>query len=135
MPNKESSKKKSFVKKLQESVKKEFFKEVIVKKLLEWKKQIFVFITKLKKIRDVSKNNYELGKKHYDLGNFDDAIMRFKLVTWMDSKKPEGWYWLGASYAAENKKKEASESLKKALELKPSWQEARDMLKALSSAD
>lgn len=97
-----------------------------------FRKDIVVFIRDLKRIRDILKNNYELGKKHYDLGNFEDAIMRFKFVTWMDPKQANAWYWLGASYLAVNKKPEARKALKKALEIKPDWQEGRDMLKAAS---
>jgi tetratricopeptide (TPR) repeat protein len=132
MQEEESSKKKDFVKDLGTSFKNEMSKEGLAKNLKKWKNDIVVFISTLKKVRDIVKNNYELGKKHYDLGNFDDAVFRFKFLTWMDTKHADGWYWLGASYIAQDKKQNAKIALKRALEIRPNFQEARDMLKVAS---
>lgn len=132
MQEEESPKKKNLLKNLQDSFENEFTKEGLGKKLQSWKNDILVFITNLKKIRDIAKNNYELGRKHYDLGNFDDAVFRLRIVTWMEPKHADGWYWMGASYIALDKKENAKSALKKALEIRPNWQEAKDMLKVAS---
>ncbi len=132
MQEEESPEKNNLLKNLQVSFKEEITKEGLGKKLQKWKKDIVVFITNLKKIRDITKNNYELARKHYDLGNFDDAVFRLKIVTWMEPKHAEGWYWMGASYIALDKKESAKTALKKALGIRPNWQEAKDMLKVAS---
>lgn len=132
MQQKQSPTKKNLLNNLKNSFKEELAKEGIGQKFQKLKKNAVVFITDLQKIRDITKNNYELGKKHYDLGNFDDAVFRFKFLTWMDPKNADSWYWLGASYIAVDKKPSAVVALKKALELKPDWQEAKDLLRAAS---
>lgn len=132
MPDKESPKKNNFLQNIISSFKLELVKEGFGNKLRVWKRDIWAFIIDLKRIHNVAKNNYELGKKHYELGNFDDAIFRFKLVTWMDSKQAGGWYWLGKSYIAAGKVRQARKSLSKALELKPDLQEAKDLLRTAS---
>jgi predicted TPR repeat methyltransferase len=68
---------------------------------------------------DIVKNNYELGLTHFQRGNISDAVFRFKLVTWIEPAHGEAWYYLGRSQLAEGKLAQASESLKKALKLKP----------------
>lgn len=135
MQDEESPKKTAPENNLLNDIKKELTSTSLGSRLKKWKNAIIEFITSLKKIRDITKNNYELGRHHYDLGNFGDAVMRFKLVTWLEPKHADGWYWLASSYIALEKKQQAIVALKKAIELKPNWQEARDMLKAASSAD
>lgn len=133
MKKKESPKKSNFLKDTYKSLQDELGDGGFSKRLLQWKNDTVAFILSLKKIGDVAKNNYELGKKHYEKGNFSDAIMRFKFVTFLDSKHANSWYWLGASYLAVNKKQESIKALKKALEIKPDLEQARDMLKVASS--
>jgi tetratricopeptide (TPR) repeat protein len=86
----------------------------------------------LHKMQNVAQANFELGEKHYNLKNFDDAVLRFKFVTWLEPKYALAWYWLGASYIAAGKKPAGIKSLKKALQIKPDWQEANDALAAAS---
>lgn len=126
-------KKKDFIKDMGDSFKRELSKEGAVRNFRKWKNDIIVFVTSLKKVRDIVKNNYELGRKHYELGNFEDAIFRFKFLTWMEPKHADSWYWLGASYLAMEKRNNAKAALKKALEIRPNFQEAHDMLKAANS--
>ncbi len=133
MQEKESPKKKKIFERLQRPFSKEISEENIVIKFNQLKKMAADFFDKLKTIRNVKENNFELGKKHYSLGNFDDAVMRFKFVTWLDQNYADGWYWLGVSYIANGKKAEAASSLKKALALKPDWQQAQDALKTAAS--
>jgi tetratricopeptide (TPR) repeat protein len=134
MLEEESANKKDFVKDIGNSFKNELKKDPFGKKLQRWKYQIITLIEKLKKARDIVKNNYELGRKYYELGNFDDAVIRFKFLTWMEPKHADGWYWLGASYMAVDKKQNAVTALRKALATRPDFPEARDLLKAASGA-
>jgi tetratricopeptide (TPR) repeat protein len=133
MQDKESPKKKNLSEKYHSLFTKGIDDERIVIKFKKLKQDFLEFIEKLKTIRNVKGNNFELGKKHYSLGNFDDAVMRFKMVTWLDPNYADGWYWLGKSYIANSKKPEAVDALKKALALRPNWPEAQDMLKMASS--
>lgn len=133
MPEKKSPKKKEVLEAAKKSFKKELSQAALKNRMRRYKDDVIVFITSLKKIRNMTENNYELGKKHYNLGNFDDAVFRLQFVTWMEPRNASAWYWLGASYLAANKKSAARKALKKALELKPDWQDAQEMLKAASS--
>jgi tetratricopeptide (TPR) repeat protein len=133
MQEKESPKKKNFLEKLQSPFSSEIGQEKIVIRFKKWKKEISELIEKLKTIGNLRENNFELGKKHYSLGNFDDAVMRFKFVTLLDQNYADAWYWLGRSYIANGKKPDAVNSLKKALAIKPNWPEAHEMLKVASS--
>ncbi len=130
MPDKESPKKNNFIENTVSSFKSELTKQDFGKKLREWKRDIWAFIIDMKRIRNVAKNNYELGKKHYEQGNFGDAVFRFKLVTWMDAEQAAGWHWLGKSYIAAGKLPLARAALNKALQLKPDLQEAKDLLQS-----
>lgn len=86
------------------------------------------------KRRDIVQNNYELGCRHLSLGNISDAILRFKLVTWMEPRHADGWYQLGCAYVAGGKPDLAKTSLQKALQLKPDNEEAIYMLAIASGA-
>lgn len=132
MQEKESPTNKSFGEKFQESFKDEIKKEKLVQKFQKWKSEIAAFVMNLKNIRNVESNNYELGKKHYGLGNFDDAVMRFKLVTWVNPNSADGWYWLGKSYIAIGKNEQAQAAIKNALKLRPNWPEAAELLNTAS---
>lgn len=80
------------------------------------------------KSRDIAKNNYELGKKHFHAGNVSDAVMRLKMTVWMEPEHADAWYYLGRSLLAEGKKAEAANAIKKALNLKPGNEEAEYIL-------
>ncbi len=134
MQEKESPTNKSFGEKFQESFKEEMKKEKLVQKFQKWKKEITSFVMNLKNIRNVESNNYELGKKHYALGNFDDAVMRFKMVTWINPNNADGWYWLGKSYIAIGKKEQAQVALKTAMKLRPNWPEAAELLNVANNS-
>ena len=49
---------------------------------------------------EVLRNNYELGRKFLKTGQAGDAVMRFKIVTWMEPDEAEAWYYLGCAYLA-----------------------------------
>ncbi len=80
------------------------------------------------KQRDIAKNNFALGIDHFRKGNVQDAVFRFRLVTWFDKDNQDGWYWLGRSLLREGKKTQALEALQKAKLLKPDMEDTSYML-------
>ncbi len=84
------------------------------------------------KHRDIGKNNFTLGVRHFQLGNIRDAVLRLKMATWMDPTHAEAWYYLGRSLMADGKNPQAIAALTKALKLNPSHEETAYML-ALAS--
>lgn len=128
------TKKNNFIDGIKAYCKKEVREGDITKALQRWNSGFKQFISNIKSARNVAKNNYDLGKKHYELGNFGDAVMRFKLVTWLEPKQSAGWLWLGKSYVAAENIAQARGALLKALEINPDLQEAKELLKAASVA-
>ena len=136
MPLKKSSKKKFSWKKVLASAKHELLQEAIAKWLLKIKKKLTKHIDRLKTITNVAENNYRVGIKHYNLGNYEDAILRFKIVIKLEPNNHNAHYWLGVSQLADGKKKpQAIASLKQALFLKPDFLEAQEFLKLAQETD
>lgn len=77
---------------------------------------------------EVARNNYNLGIRHLGLGNYSDAIFRFKMVTWIEPENAEAWYQLGTSYLADNQNTVAASCYRKTLSMKPDHEEAAYML-------
>lgn len=98
------------------------------KQIQKWQDELLILWGKRYKFRDIVKSNYELGQLHYERENFSDAVLRFKLVVWLDPNRADGWYSLGLSQIAVGKKTDAIKALNKALRLKPDWVQARDAL-------
>lgn len=80
------------------------------------------------KQRNFAKNNFELGITHFRKGNVQDAVFRFKLVTWMNPGHADGWYWLGRSLLRDGKKSQAVTALQKAQQMKPGQEDTSYML-------
>lgn len=78
--------------------------------------------------RDVAKNHYELGLSHLQQGHISDAMMRFKLVTWLEPANAKAWYYLGRAQLAGGKKQDASQSFQRSLKLQPGVEEAEYFL-------
>jgi tetratricopeptide (TPR) repeat protein len=104
-------------------------------KIKQWKKDFLKLWGELHKFGDIFKANFELGKKHYGLGNFQDAVLRFKFVVWLEPKYSAGWYWLGLSHLALAQKPASIKALKKAVSLKPDWQEATEALNSALNSE
>ena len=100
-----------------------------------WQDRAWGLVRNLEKARDVEQNNYELGLRHLALRNLSDAIFRFRFVTWLNPKRAEAWYFLGCSYMAAEKKPQARDALRRALALKPLYEEANYMLALLGGAE
>jgi 2-polyprenyl-3-methyl-5-hydroxy-6-metoxy-1,4-benzoquinol methylase len=67
--------------------------------------------TYLFKAQHLKETNRDLAFYHYDRGNINDAIMRFKLLQHIDSR-PEYEYYLGRLYLEKGKDLEAEKHLK-----------------------
>lgn len=92
-------------------------------------RRLFGVTKSWRKMQDIARNNYELGVQHLELGNIPDAILRLNLVVrWLEPGHADAWYRLGCAYLAADKKEQARQALKKALQLKKSWPEASYML-------
>lgn len=79
-------------------------------------------------------NNFALGMTYLKSGHVRDAVMRFKIVTWMEPSRADAWYYLGCSYLAAGEKNEAKAALAKSLQLKPGNEEANYMLAIASGS-
>lgn len=113
-PNIKKSPAKAAPPSLQESLRKDFQRMA-----RDGRSFIVNFLKNWEKFKDIVKNNFELGQRHLALGNYNDAVLRFRLVIWLDPKHMQAWYYLGATYMAKGDKKKAAEAFRKALELKP----------------
>lgn len=97
------------------------------------KKSVLDYVQNFQKFRDIVKNNYELGRMHLRLGNLKDALMRLKFVLWIDPAHIDAMYYLGATYMAMGKKKQAADFFVKALKLRPDFEEAKYLLCVVSN--
>lgn len=77
---------------------------------------------------EIFQNNYNLGREYLKSGKASDAVLRFKITSWMEPSRADIWYLLGRSYLADGEPAAAVASLKKALALKPGYEEAGYML-------
>lgn len=99
--------------------------------LREWERTFWRWVQTLEKFRDIEKNNYELGHRHLQLGNVNDAILRFRFVLRLNPKRADAWYFLGCSFLAKKDTTSARDAFRKALSLKADYAEARYMLTLL----
>lgn len=83
--------------------------------------------------RDIVKNNYELGRKHFILGHANDAVLRFKFTTWLSPGHADAWYYLGRAWLMSGKRAQATRALKKALEINPAHEGAANALAAVAA--
>lgn len=110
------------------NAKKQDFKEFILQyvyRFSNWLTEKASLVTgNWTKMQDMTANNFELGQMHLQLGNTTDAIFRFKIVTWLEPKHTDAWFFLGTSYMAAGQNSNAVRALNKALELRPGYEEA-----------
>lgn len=100
----------------------------------ELMQKLFGVTQNWEKFRDIVRNNYDLGCQHLARGNIKDAILRFRLVVWLEPQHADGWYYLGCSYIADGNKIMAKNAMKRSLRLKPKNEDALYML-ALASGN
>ena len=88
------------------------------------------FETAWNKLSNLEKSNMELGIRHLKAGNFFDAVVRFKIVTWLNKNNAIGYYLLGKSQFYHGKPEKAIAPLQKSLQLNPDIGEAKFLLAA-----
>lgn len=89
-----------------------------------WMRRLFGLTRGWQNRRNVEGNNYDLGLRHLRLGNFKDAILRFRITTWINPKRAEAWYHLGCAYIADRNPRKARAALAQAIALKPGYEDA-----------
>ncbi len=87
------------------------------------------------KLKDIPGTNYKLGLHHMRIGNLDDAILRFKMVTFLTPAKAEAFYYLGKCLIMNGEAKAAEEALQKALVLKADFPEVKYIMDKVKSPE
>lgn len=84
--------------------------------------------------KHLPRTNFELGCEHIARGNLNDALFRFKLVTWLEPTHYLAWHNMGCCYLSKQKPREAADAFRRALALKPDYAESRFMLATIDNA-
>lgn len=87
-----------------------------------------------KKTGDIARNNFNTGMHHLRQGNLSDAIMRFKLVVWLEPGNAEAWYQLGCAYVQSGKNDLAVKALRKSQQIRPQSEETNYMIAIAAGA-
>ncbi len=87
------------------------------------------------KLKDIPGTNYKLGLHHLRAGNLDDAILRFKMVTFLVPEKAEAHYYLGKSLIMSGDLEAAKVALEKALSLKPGFPEVKYIMDKITAPE
>lgn len=75
--------------------------------------------------------NFELGCQYLEQGNADDAIFRFRVVTWISPDDVRGWYMLAMAYYARGDRGKAQRYVNKALTINPTHEDAKALYQTL----
>lgn len=73
------------------------------------------------KLQDIPGTNYDLGLHHMRLGNFNDAILRFRMVCFLVPEHVDAHYHLGRCLAVTGNNDDARKEFEKVLSLKPGY--------------
>ena len=96
---------------------KKFFKPLKLLKASDLKNLLPKLKNKINEFKIKSKNlkktNYELGVYHFNLGNINDAIFRFKILKKLGYQSEDLEYLLGRCYFEKNKFEKAKECFEK----------------------
>ncbi len=87
----------------------------------------------MRKLRDVAGNNMTLAEYHLEKGNYRDAIIRFKLVLWMNPKHKEGLFGLAKTYAILQENDQAIATLKRLFRLEPAHTGGRALMEYIKN--
>lgn len=85
------------------------------------------------KSRDIAGSNRELAVFHLQRGNFEDALFRYRLVTWLRPDDADAWAGHGEAARRAGKASQARSSLARALAIQPQHEDARRSLVALNA--
>lgn len=78
--------------------------------------------------------NMRLGKMYLERGATQDAIVRYRIVTWFEPKNADAWTGLGIAYLMEGKDFKAEAAIRRALMLQPGNPPAVAALEELKAA-
>jgi len=76
------------------------------------------------KMNNLEQTNFALAVRFMNQGSYNDAVLRLKIVLWLNPKNPYAHYLLGKAYVYAKKRNKAIEPLKIALKAKPDLEEA-----------
>lgn len=87
------------------------------------------------KLKDIPGTNYKLGLHHLKQGNIEDAILRFKMVTYLAPDMADAYYNLGRCQLMNGDPELAKENLQKAILLKSDFPEVNYILGKIKSPE
>ena len=87
------------------------------------------------KLKDIPGTNYSLGLKHLKQGNLDDAIMRFRMVSFLKPDNYMAHYQLGRCMIMAGDNDNAKKQFEKTLEINKSDQSTKYQLKKLEKPE
>lgn len=87
----------------------------------------------LHKLRDVAGNNLKLAEYHLEKGNYRDAILRFRMVLWMNPKHKEALFGLAKAYAILQENDNAVATLKRLFRLDPAHAGGRALMEYIKN--
>lgn len=85
------------------------------------------------KLKDIPGTNYKLGLLHMRRGNISDAIMRFRMVTFLMPGKIEAYYNLGRCLVLAGEDDNAVKQFEKVVEMDANFSDAAYMLEKLKN--
>ncbi len=89
----------------------------------------------INKAGNIAENNIKLGKYHFYKGNFSDAIMRFKGVTFLQPENATAYYYLGRCYLEKKDKPIAIRCFDDCLKYDKSFTQAQYYLSKLQFSE
>ncbi|MEZ5690553.1 MAG: hypothetical protein R3D71_02675 [Rickettsiales bacterium] len=122
-----------YLENIQTSMKKELSDSNFIHGLKKIKNRLKIFFSNFSKLGNITKSNYELGRKYYAQENFADAILRFRIVTLINKNHYMAWYYLAESYLKIGKKKQSIDAIKKTLSIKPDLKEGKELVARIRS--
>ena len=96
-----------------------------------WSRLLVFSKEALQKINNLSETNMNLGLYYYYSGHFNDAAMRFTLLSWFGSNAAKSNYNLGRCYYMLGQDKKAAKYLQKSLAAKDDLTESKYFLQKI----
>lgn len=98
----------------------------------QWLVSLYQKIPELEqKLKDLPGTNYKLGVEYFKAGRFTDAVLRFRIVMWLEPRHVAAVFKAARCYHALGNKERGRELYRKALAMKPDYTEAQFMLSIL----
>ena len=87
------------------------------------------------KLKDIPGTNYKLGVYHMQKGNFSDAILRFKMVCYLDPNNTDSLYHLSRCLLLKGEEKKAQKKLELLMKKEPKHVEGKYLLQKITSPE